>query len=98
MPNKRQKVALNPSNDDIQAELAAALKEKEKLTKELALLKQKMAENSRRTNDARKRTLEARKSIRAAGGAEFDSLLYVGRDSLSHVLKFLDIKSLGRAD
>ena len=29
MPSKRQKVALNPSNDDIQTELADALKEEE---------------------------------------------------------------------
>lgn len=78
--------------------LVAALKEEEEVKEKFALLQQKMTENSRRTNDARKRTLEARKSICAAGGAEFDCLSNIGKDSLSHVLKCLDIKSLGRAD
>ena len=87
-PSKGQKIAVNPTNDDLQAGLVAALKEEEELKEEFELLQQKMADNSRRTNDARNRTLEARKSIRAAGGAEFDSLLYVGGDSLSHVQSF----------
>ena len=82
VPNKRQKVAKDPSCDDRQAELITAVKEEARLESKLA--------------NARARTKEARKRLRDAGEAEFDSLLYVGKDSLSHVLKFLDIKMLGR--
>lgn len=83
-PNKRQKVTKDPSGDDRQAELIAAVREESRLEAELAT--------------ARARTKEARKRLRDAGEAEFDSLLFVGKDSLSHVLKFLDIKMLGRCE
>lgn len=37
---------------------------------------------------------KARKDIRARGEAEFDSLLVVGNDSVSHILSYFDVKKL----
>lgn len=82
MPNKRQKVGFDTSNDDMLAELAA--EEAEWMAARDVMW------------DAIDRADEVRKRIREAGVAEFDSLLNISRDSLSHVLKFLDIKMLGR--
>ena len=82
--NKRQKADVDMPEDTRQAELMAALEEEDRLRGELA--------------KAQSRTEEARKCIRAAGEAEFDSLLFIGPDSLSYVLTFLGIQSLGRCE
>ena len=73
----------------MQAELAAALTEAAQKEAEWMAARDVMW-------DAIDRADEVRKRIREGVVAEFDSLLYIGRDSLSHVLKFLDIKMLGR--
>ena len=88
-PTKRLKVNSDFSSpDDRHSELAAALADEDRLRKEF----------QRKLAEARARTVEARKCIRAAGEAEFDSLLVVGPDSLSHVLRFLDLIGLGRCE
>ena len=89
-PTKRQKVHADfcSSPDDRHSELAAALADEDRLRDEF----------QRKLAEARARTKEARKCIRAAGEAEFDSLLVVGPDSLSHVLTFLDLIGLGRCE
>ena len=49
-------------------------------------------------SESRRRTQRVRKGIRDAGGAEFDSLLRIGDDSLSRILTYLDMVSIGRCD
>ena len=84
-PTKRQKVHADCSSpDDRQSALVAALADEDRLQRKLT--------------EARARTKEARQCIRAAGEAEFDSLLFIGPDSLSHVLRFVSIQSLGRCE
>ena len=84
-PTKRQKVHTDFSSpDDRHSELVNALADEDRLQRKLT--------------EARARTKEARKCIRAAGEAEFDPLLFIGPDSLSHALKFLDIIGLGRCE
>ena len=97
-PNKRQKVdsdTCNSSPDDRHSALVSALEDEDRLRDELAAIQRKLQNE---LAEARSRTQEARKSIRAAGEAEFDSLLFIGPDSLSHVLTFLDLIGLGRCE
>ena len=88
-PTKRQKVHADCSSPgERQSALVAALADEDRLRDEF----------QRKLAEARARTKEARKCIRAAGEAEFDSLLFIGPDSLSHVLTFLDLIGLGRCE
>ena len=41
---------------------------------------------------------KARRDIRARGESEFDSLLVVGNDSVSHILSYVDVKQLCRCE
>ena len=87
--------------DGDQVELVDALKDEVHKEDDISEIKAKYREdidNARaKLRKSRLRTQRARKAIRDAGGAEFDSLLCVG-DSLSYILTFLDIFSIGRCE
>ena len=87
--------------DEDQLALVDALEDevqKEDVIKKIKAKYEKDIEKARsQLRESKRQTEQIRKAIRDGEGAEFDSLLSVG-DSLSHILSFLDISSIGKCE
>lgn len=104
--SKRQKMteaeAVATSPDDRQVALADAIQKEGQINEEIAEITRQYKCDIALANSkliaAKRKTEKARTAIRSAGEAEYDSLLSLEMDSITHMLGYLDIQSLGRCE